>query len=712
MLRITGMTNLQLNLTAIDPPSLVERKYKEVAKKSKQRKSKAVPLSMDEAWKKIGAMKNSDSDRRKLREVYEAMANGRIEREVHDKTFTKAEAMRLYTKLAESTRQEKLQLMVDSAPSNFLLVTKLTHFNHMLRNVEKASLIGLDTETTGINPYSDTIVGLSISIKEVGLHWYVPIAHDEHKADQDVLHSLTSMLAQYNREIVFHNATFDLHILRENGYPLNGGAIVHDTMVMMHLLNENEPSYRLKDLATKYLKAPSDNFDELFGKDCKFNTVPLDLALAYACKDTKLTLELFLFCKKYLKEVGVWQYYIDVEQPLIRVVERMEAEGFVVDLEQVETTSKETEARINELATQIQTTLGEVEEINLNSPLQLKQALLNIGIKVGGTSAKELKKRSDKPVVEALLEYKKLIKFKTGFVDKIPELIQSNGKIHGSFNSMGTVTGRFSARNPNYQQQPQSARKLYKVDDESLIISMDFSGQEVRLLAHLTDDPFLKSIYANKQDFYTNVASKIFDKPVEECGDGSKYRKQAKVVVLALLYGMANKTLAESLGISKSDADKIVEDFFNNFTKVRSFMDDNLEHARANGYVEMVYGRKRRLPQINSRDWYEKSRAERMAQANAIIQGSSAIQTKITMIALDKYCRDKQREGRNFGLLATIHDELLIRVPKDVIKQEVKELEYIMCNSFPMSVETVTDIAISNGSWGDMVSVEEVFPDY
>jgi len=686
-------------------PNELEQAHKANSAKVKQAKTKKAPLTLEEAWKKIGNMANSEPDKVKLREVYIAMREGKIMRESDDKTFTKAEALRLWVELNAITRQERLDELVAKTPDNYILVTELQQLHALTNEFEKLEIIAVDTETTGVNVWRDELVGISLTNPVADSHYYIPINHNEfgfiNTDNWDMAHEFIDWILSRPTAKVFHNAIFDLHILRNAGFTVNGD--IHDTLIAFHLLNENEPSFRLKDLATKYLKQPSDTFDTLFGKDCKFNEVELKYARYYAIHDTKLTYDLFEYCKKYLIATDIWNYYETVEQPLIRVVERMEQEGFKVDVEELHTQIVDTRTRIKELESELK---QELSEINFNSTQQLQQALGNLGIMVTSTSKDELKKWSDKAIIEKILEYKGLIKHLTGFLEKVPSMIQDDGKIHPSYNANGTVTGRFSSRNPNAQQLPKEARKIYKVDDNSLICGIDYSAQEIRMLTHFTQEPFLIEVYENGRDFYSEVASKVFKKPVEECLGQSPYRKKAKVLTLAILYGMSAKALGVSLGTDKKEAQKIMDEFYDNFTRIKEWMESNLEFCKRNLFVKMPYGRKRRLPKINSRDYSEKSRSARQASANAIIQGASAIQTKLSLIELDRYCQSKKLQGRSFALLATVHDENLIRVPVDVTELEIKELEDIMINAFPLSIPVAVDTEWAK-RWGDFPSFWE-----
>lgn len=700
-----------LRVTSTIEEKELSKQHKEITAKTKAKKAKAKQLTLEESWQKIATMKNSAPDKVKLRAVYEALNKGIVEREEQKlgKTLTKAEALRLYVQLVEITRHEKLEQLLTTKPKNYITIKTVRQFMEMWNYLILEPIIALDTETTGLNVWLDTIVGVSFTLPVTDKHYYIPIAHDDYTAEGEVMELLEDLLADYKGEVVFHNATFDLHILRNNGCPLNDEAKVHDTVVMMHLLNENEPSFKLKDLAPKYLKKPADNYEELFGKNCKFNTVPLKYAEVYATKDTHITYELYEFCKKYLKQVEVWEYYLRVEQPLIRVVASIESQGFTVDLVELKQQLNQTKKEINLLELRLKTTFFQDEDINLNSTKQLLTALNRIGIKVNSTKKEALEKYKDLEVVADLLEYKKLQKHLTGFLEKVESNIQkSTGKVHPSYNQAGTNSGRFSSQNPNFQQLPKPARKMYGTDEGNLLVSMDFSKQEVLILAHLSQDPSLLESIRTGHDIYSSLASKIFNKPLDECGDDSLYRTQAKTIVLGLLYGMGIGKLSADLGISKDEAKKLTADFFSQFTLVEPWMEDNLKFAKKNGYVKAIEGRKIRFPNINSRDWETRGKEERKAKANSIIQSSASVQTKVVMILLHKRCEELSSKGRKFALISTVHDELILSVPKDVKYHEMKELEEIMVTSFPLDVPVKTDIAVSFTTWGEMEDIDKV----
>lgn len=710
---------LNLNLKMNDNST----KVAEVEKKVK--KAKKEVLSFDDAWKEILAKKNSASDLEKLREVYKAMKEGRIGREEgkENKTLTKAEALRQWKVLQEQEKGAKLEAMANNTPSNFILVQDEEVLDIMVSQLEEEPIIAVDTETTGVDVYVDKMVGMSFTLPRINMNYYIPIRHTTGEKQVEasrVLEAVKPILENPKIDKVFHNAIFDLHIFAGEGIAVNGK--VHDTLIIAHLMNENEPSFRLKELAPKYLKCEADTFDALFGKNCLFSTVELKFANYYACKDTKLTWELYSFYMGYLNRPQFEKLkfnYLNIEQPLIKEVFEMERTGFAIDFEEVNRQKVELTARKEQLEELLAIHFG---NINFNSVQQLSKVLyqdkkLHLLNEIPpnfkqSTDAKTLKILSKYDEgCKVLVEYKDIVKHLSSFVEKLPEMVKPDGKIHGSFKQTGTVTGRFSSVNPNMQQQPKEARKMFVAPEGYLILGADFSAQEPRLLAHFTQDKVLLDIYEQGKDLYSTYASLHYKRPYEEVyknpdGSDTKERKAFKVVILAIMYGMTEKSLADTLGINELEAKTLIDSFYKGSPRVAKWIEHNKETARKMGYVETLFGRKRRLPDAKSPDKWERMRAERQT-TNARIQGSASEQTKLVMIEAGKKLREMSKEGREFRLLATIHDEVLFQVPEDITKEEVAVIESLMVDTVKLNnVPSKTDIELGK-CWGDLVSVHD-----
>jgi len=717
--------NLEFNLSLDADKKKEEAKRKRIEEAEAKKKAKLYQPTESEIWftgytthtgtRKAGIFQTnlSKSEKEKMQMVYEAIKSGELSNGVEDmKKFTKTHAKRLYDILAKSRRKEMLEKMVKETPDNYILVMDKGQLGDMVNVLEHEPIIPVDTETTGLNLYGrDKVVGVSFSALQAGLHWYIPLAHDEGNVEDIdyALEIIANLLSWENKEYVFHNAIFDLHQFANYGITCKGK--IHDTQEIMKVLNENEASYRLKDLVPKYLKIEADTFNVLFGKT-PFNEVALKYARYYACKDTHVTGLLFLFQMEHLKkQEGLYRYYMEVEQPLLRVVWEMEREGFIPVLDEADKVSEELGGEVDKLREELLKALG---DINLDSPVQLLPALQKAGIDVESTAKKELKKFKGNPIVSTLLDYREKHKLNKDFISRIRDFIQPDGKVHGSFNQNGARTGRFSSKEPNLQQIPPYARRIYRVDENSLILGLDFSAQEPRMLAHYTQEPILLENYRKGRDLYATLASEFYGRSYESCyknadGSDTKERKEFKVVVLAIMYQMGAKSLGASLNISSVKAQKMIDTFYEKFSYVAQFVRSNTAEACRQGYVEMQLGeltRKRRLPFFRGRS---PQRVYDTYSTNAKIQGTSAIQTKKCMIEGDKLCKELSKPNRTFALLACVHDELLFRVPKDVTREEVAMFEKIMTETVKLNnIPSATDGELGN-VWGKLTPVNKFF---
>lgn len=727
---------MQIKLRLTSEDDQVKKKRIEQAVKRK----KAATETMDEAWQRIFRMKNTQADEQRLREVKAAMELGLIGRHPADagKRFSKAEALRIWQRLQEVKREKKLQKMVEETPSNYWLITDEETLEEFLRILDCEDEIVFDVETTGTDVWNDYIVGHVISAVKADIHAYIPTRHKT--TSRQLPHDyVTARLKPYyeNPAIgkIAHNAKFDIHMLDRDGIDLQG--LTWDTQEAMKILNENEPTFALKPLVTKYLGIESHTYEDLFGKVGFHEVSDLKVALAYAAKDGDITLKLRDFQRKHLRRFPkMYEYYITVEVPLIKTLVHMESTGYVIDTEFAENYGRELQEEIERLRSEITAVLG---EINIDSPHQLRPALEKvIGEKLESTDAKKvLKPIAHKyPIIQRILDYKEKVKLHSTYISVLPKLINpKTGRLHANFNGNGAKTGRMSSGgggndngSVNLQNQPEEARKLFVAPPGYVIVSADFSQQEYRCLAYMTRDPLLVNAYKTGKDLYSLMASKVFGVPYEECGDGTEYRKKGKIGMLATVYGTSKYTLANQLGVSVDEAEKFLNDLFASMPVVAKWIEGNKRFVRKHGFVWMdKKQRKRRLPdgkkkrvKIPYGKWndpkYAKareqnsaiSRAERQA-TNAIIQGSSAIQTKVTINAIYRWCMEKQKEGRDFRLWAAVHDEIIIQAPADITREEIAEYERLMTTSYPFGdIPLKTDIEIGT-RWGELMPVDEWF---
>ncbi|MEH6941641.1 DNA polymerase [Bacillus sp. JJ722] len=741
---------MELRLNLAPKPANDER-----LKKAAERKTKATE-TMADAWTRILAMKNSESDQARLREVKVAMDSGLIGRapESAAKGFSKAEAMRLWRELAEQQREEKLAELVANTPDNYELITTERQFGELLAQLANEPIIAVDTETTGVDVYSDVIVGVSLTLPNADKHVYIPVAHEvgEQLSREYALEGLRPILIDESIGKVFHNAIFDIAMFRRHGVDLIGTA--WDTQIAMHLLNENEAekregekagNYKLKTLAPKYLGVESDTFDELFGKNAQFKEIPLDIALVYASKDTDLTWQLYQFQLRHMQKMPtIFEYFQTVEVPLLSVIVDMEANGYILDLDFAKEYGEKLNRRAEELKADVVTTLAPFQDsdepINLNSPQQMKPALSQaIGVSLASMDKRTLKPlKGEHEVIAKYLEYKNITKLSGTYIDALPTKQNPTTKRwHSRFNPMGTVTGRFSSGKDeedtsgqgfNAQNQPQEARPMFVAPPGKVLVGADFKAQEIRCVAYLSEEPVLIEAFLMGRDPYASMAATFYKRPYDDVhknpdGSDTKERKQMKVVWLATLYGMSDFSLAEMLGVKKPEATQFKKDIFGSMPKLSAWLAQNEQFVQKSGYVWAdKQARKRRLPdaklkrkQIPYGKWndpkYEESRKHNskinraLRQAtNARVQGSSSIQTKVTMIKAAEYCAKKE----GWSLWGSVHDELLFEVPEDFTREEAKDIRDIMVNSYRWGVVVPngTDIEVMR-RWGDGMSVDE-----
>ncbi len=729
--------------------SAQDKKAKEEAKIAEHNN----PEVLATKWRGFIKDAASDLERTRLLAAYESYNRGEIFRDAPTRAFSKAEAMRMYQVAKILNRDKTLKKMVDEMPDNFRLIQTKEAFENFLSLMKREDIVAFDTETTGLDVYADELVGMSFTLPKADIHVYIPVMHDEgEQLDRDyVLAELKPFLTSKHLKKVLHNAKYDFHIMLRYGIRCRG--LHMDTQVAMWVLNENEMSYRLKDLGSKYhkylkIKKENDTFDELFGKNCKFNTVPLQYALAYAAKDTFLTWRLYLFIDEQLNRKGfdgVRSIYYDLENTLVDVSVDMEQTGFCVDFAFAKVYGYKLKRRIDRIEGYLNKIFG---DINFNSPAQLSRVFydeLKLPDVSGkrSTDAETLDKLSSQHKGIALfLKYRELSKLFGTYVDKLPQIVKFDKRIHGQFKQNGTVTGRFSSKEPNLQNLPGTARKLFVAPDGWLILGSDFSQIEPRVLAHMSGDKHLMHPYMVGEDLYSTLASQVFKVPIEKCRDGSKYRKMMKTGLLAVMYGTSMWTLSVQLGITVEEAEQFIEDFYIAYPDVEAFIHATWEFVKTNEFVQTMYGRKRRFPghrqdaiaydkvvsqicaitgtkKVPLNFWkiddipYKlkrqfqdiKKKVERVRRmaVNARIQGTAADIMKRAMINLHEYVTSK-----GWYTAGTVHDEALLQVSRSITREEITEIENCMIRAASLDVPLKVDVELME-RWGEGIKPEKWF---
>jgi DNA polymerase-1 len=568
------------------------------------------------------------------------------------------------------------------------------------------------------NPLAGSLVGLALCI-EKGHAFYIPVSHSYSGIPaqidkKDVLGALTQIFEDEQIAKIGHNLKYGIMILKQDGINIKGP--LFDTMIASYLINPNKPNHSLEEVSLEYLSYRKKTFTEVLGKKSSFSEVPLEDAASYASEDASLSLELKEALLNSLKENDLENIYLTMEMPLIYVLADMEAAGVKIDSNKLEGISKELERELEGIQRRIYFLSG--EEFNINSPKQLSRVLFHsLGFQPGkkkktGFSTEmgvleELAESHELP--REILNFRSLNKLKTTYIDVLPKLINpKTGRIHTSFNQTATATGRLSSSDPNLQNIPirgewgrriretfiaeigieSESTRSHRTDsqrEENLLLSADYSQVELRILAHLSDDEGLINAFRNNLDIHARTASEIFGVPIDKVTPDM--RRIAKTVNFGVIYGISPFGLSETLSISRDEAKKYIEQYFNRHPGVKSYIERTLEEARNKGYVSTLFGRRRAIPGIKSKNSNIRQQGERLA-INSPIQGTAADIIKIAMINIWK--RFKAR-GLKTRMILQVHDELLFELPaeelgivKDIVK---KEMEGAITLSVPVSVD-------------------------
>ena len=595
---------------------------------------------------------------------------------------------------------------INNSPHNYMLADTTEDIEKLLSVLAQSTEICFDTETTGIDANTAELVGLSFSVNP-GEGYYVPCSADQTETHKR-LKLFESLFNDVSKTWVGQNLKYDMLILKWYGYELKGN--IFDTM-LAHYVIEPEGKRGMDDLSIKYLGYEPVHIEELIGKKGKgqgnMRQVEFDKIKDYAAEDADITLQLKHSFVPLLKKKEVEKVFYEVENPLVKVLTAMEFEGIRIDQDFLNEYSKELEREAKLAEESVYSQAG--VRFNLASPKQLGEVLfdkMKIDPKAKKTKTGQyatgedvlLKLAAQNKIVDDILSFREYTKLKSTYVDALPLMInKKTGRVHTSYAQAVAVTGRLSSNNPNLQNIPvrtERGREIRKAfiarDADHLLVSADYSQIELRIVAAISGDVNMCEAFRTGKDIHTATAAKVFN--VEESAVTKEMRYKAKSVNFGIIYGQGAFGLAENLGIPRAEAKEIIDNYKKQFPNIQKYMDDTINFAKENGYVETLMGRKRWLKDIQSANFTVRGFAERNA-INSPIQGSAADMIKLAMIKIqEEFTRLKLRSK----MLLQVHDELVF----DAHKDEVEQIKPIILNcmqsalALPNGVPTDAEIGV------------------
>lgn len=591
---------------------------------------------------------------------------------------------------------------IHSTPHQYILLTteKQIEESNLIPRIKEQEFVSFDTEATGIDPLTAQLVGMSFSLKE-GEAYYLSVPEKKEEAIE-LLDSIKEVLEDETIAKIGQGIKYDVNVLKKYGIRMQG--IKFDTLVAHYLIN---PEYRhnLNYLAETYLNYRTIHIEELIGAKGKnqltMRQVSLDKLVDYASEDADITLKLRNIFEKKIKEDNLENLFSQIEMPLVEVLADMEEAGVRLDIDAL----KESSTVLTNHLTEIEQTVFNMagREFNIASPKMVGEVLFD-ELKIVETSRKTKSGqyttsedvlenlKSKHPIVEKILEFRKLKKLLSTYIDALPALISPvDGKVHTTYNQTTASTGRLTSTNPNLQNIPirddegREIRKAFIPDENCYFFSADYSQIELRIMAHLSGDTNMVEAFRSGQDIHAATAAKIYGVPIEEVD--RDMRRKAKTANFGIIYGISVFGLSEQLHIPRGEAKDLIDGYFATFPGVRKYMDESIENARKKGYVETLFLRKRFLPDINSRNSVVRGYAERNA-INAPIQGSAADIIKVAMNRIYRRFKDEKLRSK---MIMQVHDELNFNVFEEELDKVREIVIYEMEHAAQLSVPLIAD---------------------
>ncbi|NPV40482.1 MAG: DNA polymerase I [Anaerolineae bacterium] len=591
---------------------------------------------------------------------------------------------------------------------------KLKDLQAVLKNARQ---ISFDTETTSTDPMRASLVGISLAV-ETGSAYYIPVGHVGSAAQLPVEKVLDALRPAFTDALIpkiGHNLKYDCLSLRCAG--LEVAPLTFDTMIAAWVAEPDSRRLGLKAMAESELNISMTHIEELIGKGSRqltMDMVAIEDVAPYAGADAEIPLRLMPILKKRLEDQNLLTVFEKIEMPLIPVLIDMEYTGIAVDAEFLTNYSKELSRRMLELQKEIYKLVG--YDFNINSTQQLSKALFETlhltppdsGNKTKSgqfsTAAGVLDEMKDQhKVVELLLEFREISKLVSTYLEALPKQINPRtGRVHTSFNQTGSVTGRLASSDPNLQNIPtrtelgNQVRRGFIAVPGTLLLSVDYSQIELRIVAHMANDQSMLAAFRAGQDIHATTAAAIYGVPLEQVT--KEQRRHAKAINFGLIYGMSAFGLSRSTDLTLAEAENFVKAYFTKFPGVKAYLDGIRKQAAERGYVETMLGRRRYFPELRNPPTPQvRARAEREA-INAPIQGTAADILKVAMIRLPDELKRNHLSSR---MLLQVHDELLLECPKDELQKTVEVVSRTMQNAYQLSIPLETDAAWGS-NWSDL----------
>jgi DNA polymerase-1 len=587
-------------------------------------------------------------------------------------------------------------------------VSTWEHFDAWLQRLQQAELVAIDTETDSLDGMRARIVGISFAV-EPGRAAYVPLTHDYPDAPEqlplaEVLARLKPWLEDAARPKLGQNIKYDLHVFANHGITVRG--YVHDTMLESYVLEAHKP-HGLESLADRHLGRRGLSYEDLCGKGANqipFAQVDVAKATEYSGEDSEMAVQVHgKLWPEVAADAGLRFVYERIEMPVSVILQRVERHGVLIDAAVLARQSHQLAERMMALEQEAYDIAG--QPFNMGSPKQIGDILFTkLGLPVkkktatGAPSTDEevlAELAADYPLPARILEHRSLSKLKGTYTDKLPLMVNpATGRVHTNYAQAVAVTGRLSSNDPNLQNIPirtpegRRVREAFIAPPGHVLMSADYSQIELRIMAHISEDPSLLRAFAEGIDVHKATAAEVFGVPVPEVS--SEQRRYAKVINFGLIYGMGAFGLASNLGIEQKAAKDYIDKYFARFAGVKRYMDETRVSAREKGYVETVFGRRLWLPEINSGNGPRKAGAERQA-INAPMQGTAADLIKLAMIAVQKVLDEEQRATR---MVMQVHDELVLEVPQAELAWAKEAVPRLMAGVAELKVPLLAEVGV------------------